>query len=101
MAWSNGHVCCTEASKAGKYINSVQRAINENTVVELANSVNLGPVYFKLTKLSVNVPLKFQMLVSQICQYFLLKNIEKLLHCIFSTKNFSVLGYKFVKPLTS
>ena len=35
----------------------------------------------KLTTSLVNVWLKFQMLISQICQYFLLKKYEKLLHC--------------------
>ena len=53
----------------------------------------------------VNVSLKFQTLISEICQYFLLENCEKLLHCksffIFSAKNFSVFGYKGVKHLTS
>ena len=43
----------------------------------------------KLTTLLVNVSLKFQMLISQICQYFLLK------------KYISVLGYKVVKHLMS
>ena len=37
----------------------------------------------------VNVSLKFQMLISEICQYF------------FSAKNISVFGYKFIKHLTS
>ena len=44
--------------------------------------------------------------ISNICQYFLLKKCEKLLHCAkaslsFSAKNFSVFGYKVVKYLTS
>ena len=62
---------------------------------------------FKLMMSLVNVLLNFQKLISQICQYFLLKKCEKLLHCnakaslIFSTKNFSVCGYKVVKYLTS
>ena len=34
----------------------------------------------KLTMLLVNETLKFQTLISQICQYFLLKKWEKLLH---------------------
>ena len=59
----------------------------------------------KLTTSLVNLSLNFQKLISQICQYFLLKKCEKLLHCksffIFSTKNFSVFGYKVVKHLTS
>ena len=35
----------------------------------------------KLTMSLVNVSLKFQTLISEICQYFLLKKCEKLLHC--------------------
>ena len=35
----------------------------------------------KLKTLLVNVSLNFQQLISQICQYFLLKKFEKLLHC--------------------
>ena len=38
-----------------------------------------GPGCSKLTTSLVNVSLKFQMLISQICQYFLLKKCEKLL----------------------
>ena len=65
------------------------------------------PSCSKLTTSLVNISLKFQKLFSQICQCFLLKKCEKLLQCIakasliFSTKNFSVFGYKFVKHLTS
>ena len=61
----------------------------------------------KLTTSLVNISLKFQTLISEIFQYFLLKKCEKLLHCsakaslIFSTKNISVFGYKVVKHLTS
>ena len=43
----------------------------------------------------VYVSLKFQMLISEICQYF----VEKY-QCIFN-ENISVLGYKVVKHLTS
>ena len=65
-----------------------------------------GPGCSKLTTSLVNVSLKFQMLISQKHQYFLLKKCEKLLQCksfflIFATKNFSVFGYKVVKHLTS
>ena len=58
----------------------------------------------KLTTSLVNVSLKFQMLISQIHWYFLLKKCKKLLQWashIFSTKNISVFGYKVVKHLTS
>ena len=61
-----------------------------------------GPGCSKLTTLLVNVSLKFQILIFQICQYFLLEKCEKLLaSLILSTKNISVFGYKFVKHLTS
>ena len=59
----------------------------------------------KLTTSLVNVSLKFQTLISRICQYFLLKKCEKLCSAkaslIFSIKNFSLFGYKVVKHLTS
>ena len=40
-----------------------------------------GPGCSKLTTSLFNVPLKFQTLISQICQYFLLTKCEKLLQC--------------------
>ena len=40
-----------------------------------------GPGCSKLTMSLVNILLNFQKLISQICQYFLLKKCEKLLHC--------------------
>ena len=43
--------------------------------------VSTGPGCSKLTTSLVNVSLKFQTLISQICQYFLLKKCEKLLQC--------------------
>ena len=46
-----------------------------------------GPGCSKLTMSLVNILLKFQTLISEICHYFLLKKCEELLHCIFSTKN--------------
>ena len=58
----------------------------------------------KLTMSLVNVLLKFQTLISEICQYFLMKKCEKLLHkasLIFSAKNVRVFGYKVIKHLTS
>ena len=64
-----------------------------------------GPGCSKLTTSLVNVSLKFQMLISQICQYFLLKKCEEFLHCKsvshFFKKKFSVFGYKNAKHLTS
>ena len=59
----------------------------------------------KLTTSLVNLSLNFQTLICNICQYFLLKKCEKLLHgksfSHFSTKNISVFDYKVVKHLTS
>ena len=43
--------------------------------------VYTGPGCSKLTTSLVNVSLKFQTLISQICQYFLSKKCEKLLQC--------------------
>ena len=64
-----------------------------------------GPDCSKLKTSLVNDSLKFQTLMSQICQYFLLKKCEKLLQCKsfshFFYKNFSVFGYKVVKHLMS
>ena len=58
-----------------------------------------------LTTSLVNVSLKFQMLTSEICQYFLLKNVKSFCNAkaflIFSTKNISVFGYEVIKHLTS
>ena len=48
-----------------------------------------------------NVSLNFLKLISQICQYFLLKKCEKLASLIFSTKNISGFSYKVIKHLTS
>ena len=48
-----------------------------------------GPGCSKLMTSLVNVSLKFQMLISEMCQYFMLKKCVKLLQCsslIFSTK---------------
>ena len=56
-----------------------------------------GPGCSKLTTSLVNVSLKFQTLISQICQYFLSKKFEKQ----FFNKNITVFGYKVIKHLTS
>ena len=64
-----------------------------------------GPGCSKLTMSLVNVSLKFQTLISEICHYFLLKNVRSFCTAkaslIFSTKNISGFGYKVVKHLTS
>ena len=77
------------------------------TEVKLASTPNRpGPSCSKLTTSLVNVSLKFQTLISQICQYFLSKKCEKLLQYksfshFLSTKNISVFGYEVVKHSTS
>ena len=64
-----------------------------------------GPGCSELTTSLVNVSLKFQTLISEICHYFLLKKCETLLHCKrfshFFKKNISVFGYKVIKHLMS
>ena len=61
-----------------------------------------GPGCSKLKTLLVNVSLKFQTLISEICQYFFLKKCEKLLNFShFFNKNISVVGYKVIKHLSS
>ena len=65
-----------------------------------------GPGYSKLTRSLVNETLKFQTIISQICQYFLLKKNERSFcsakaSLIFSTKNISVFSYKVVNHLMS
>ena len=61
----------------------------------------------KLTTSLVEGSLKFKMLLSQICQYFLMKKFEKLLQCKsfshFFNKNISVFGYtcNIIKCVTS
>ena len=76
-----------------------------NSLILQGNINSLGPGCSKLTMSLVNVSLKFQMLISQICQYFLLKNVRSFCNAkaslIFSTKNVIVFGYKVVKHLTS
>ena len=54
------------------------------------NGQRSGPGCLKLTTSLVNVSLKFKTLISQICQYFLLKKIGKLLQellSVFQQKN--------------
>ena len=74
--------------------------------VNFLHNYKFGPGCSKLTTLLATVSLKFGTLISEICQYILLKKCEKLLQCKtfshFSTKTISVnvLGYKVVKHLT-
>ena len=48
---------------------------------EILSTETSGPGCSKLTMSLVNVSLKFQTLISNTCQYFLLKTCEKLLQC--------------------
>ena len=66
-----------------------------------------GPSCSKLTASLVNVLLKFQTLMSEIRQYFLLKKklreafaVQKLLY-FFNKKNITIFGYKVVLHLMS
>ena len=51
---------------------------------------NPGAGCSKLTTSLVNVSLNLQKLISQICQYFLLKRCVKLLHLLFFQQKISV-----------
>ena len=59
----------------------------------------------KLKMLLVNVSLKFQTLISDICQFFFVekkvRSFSAKASLIFSTKNIGVFGYKVVKHLTN
>ena len=59
---------------------------NNKTLFFLLECKRTGPGCSKLTASLVNDSLKFQTLISQICQYFLSKKCEKLLQKLFSTK---------------
>ena len=76
------------------------RNVTDNIEDITYNSTNYrtGPGCSKLTMSLVNVSLKFQMLISEICQHFLLKKCEKLLYC---NKKYHIFGYKVVKHLTA
>ena len=69
------------------------------------NKLHFWARLFKTNKVVSNVSLKFQMLISEMCQYFLLKKCVKLLQCKsfshFFNKNISVFSNKLVKHLTS
>ena len=75
------------------------------SVLAKCQSYTSGPGCSKLTMSLVNVSLKFQMLISNITQYFLLKQCEKLLQCKnfshFFNKKISVFSDKVVKYLMS
>ena len=74
--------------------------------VNVSNEFNFsGPGCSKLATSLVNVLLKFQTLIFELQQYFLLKNVRSFCSAkasfIFSTKNISVNGYEVVNLLTS
>ena len=73
-----------------------------------SSSQTTGSQFFKTNNLTtslINVSLKFQTLISEICQYFLLKKVKSFCiakaSLIFSIKNISVFGCKAVKHLTN
>ena len=76
-------------------------SINFHTIFQYRT----GPSCSKLRMSLVNVSFKFQTLISDLRQYFLLNKCEKLLQCKsfshFFNKNISVFAYKVVKHLTS
>ena len=74
------------------YIRFFVKALNEKNINISNEIIFSGPSCSKLTTSLVNVSLKFQTLISQIHQYFLLKKCEKLLQCksfshVFQQKN--------------
>ena len=81
------------------------KSVSVTLQTEILSTKTSGPGYSKLTTLLVNVSLKFQMHISEICQYFLLKNVRNFFNgkllSFFSAKNISVFGYEVIKHLTS
>ena len=77
-------------------IQLLQQIKRDHSIAEfsLGHRYTPGSGCSKLTTSLVNVSLKFQMSISHVCQYFLLKKCKKLLQCsakaslIFSTKVF-------------
>ena len=55
--------------------------LSNRTTTTAARNKTPGPGCSKLTTSLVNVSLKFQTLIYEMCHYFLLKKCEKLLHC--------------------
>ena len=79
------------------------QSLQHSTICSSISVLISGISCSKLTTSLVNVPLKFQMLISEIHQYFLLKKGEKLAKAslIFFNKKMSMLCYKVIKHLTS
>ena len=105
--WSTIYVSRFNSHNSSVYffrVNSHSIKVCNTVYFSRFNSNNTsGPSCSKLTMLLVNVLLKFQMLISEICQYFLLKNVTNVCTAkashIFSTKTTCVFGYKVVKHL--
>ena len=100
------HIFCKTMVEQKEYIHKEKHVQNYLRAMGIMNrTYSPGPGCSKLTTSLVNVSLKFEMFISEIRQYFLLKNCEKLLHCKsfshFFNKNITVFGYKVVKHLTS
>ena len=96
---------CTQNCHLGRsMVNQSFTFPNDNFEYSYPQGCLPGPGCSKLMTSLVNETLKFQTLISQICQYFLLKNV-KFLQCKsvshFFNKNINVLDYKVVKYLTS
>ena len=89
----------------GKQCMPCSAYFSKTLLIETLSTETPGRGCSKLTMSLVNVSLKFQTLISEKCQNFLLKNVRSFCSAkaslIFSTKNFSLFGYKFVKHLTS
>ena len=77
----------------------------KHRTIKVSTLIDPGPGSSKLMTSLVNVSLKFQTLIIEIRQYFLLKKCEKLfvqkLLSFFQQKISSVFGYKVLKYLTT
>ena len=101
MGWTKGQTkpplyappkVCRKTLKYDTHANAVVRVITSalSTFLQASYRVIMffydklitpGPGCLKLTTSLANVSLKFQTLISQICQHFLLKKCERLLQC--------------------
>ena len=76
-----GILGATRVARGILRIDRVTQIVMQNvpTIVFCLADWNTGPCCSKLTTSLVNEMLKFQISVSQLCQFFLLRNCEKLL----------------------
>ena len=72
--------CCENLPGAVRF-SSVSLTVHKRVRLSLPQNLSSGPGCSKLTMLLVYETLKFQALISQIFQHFLLKKCEKLLQC--------------------